>query len=62
MIDGLYSLTNPMFFAYHSWIDIQIEMKIRLCQTPAQASNLFLRLSQLSNRQQYFDPLLNPNS
>jgi hypothetical protein len=34
MADGLYSLTNLMFFPYHTWIDVQIEMKLRSCDTP----------------------------
>jgi hypothetical protein len=29
-----------MFFPYHSWIDIQIEMKLRLCHTPCEANRL----------------------
>ena len=31
MIDGNFSLANLMFFPYHSWIDAQLEMKIRMC-------------------------------
>lgn len=33
MNNDFYSLTNMMFFPYHSWIDIQIELKLRMCQT-----------------------------
>lgn len=36
MIDGNFSLTNLMFFCYHSWIDLQLEMKIRMCNNEAE--------------------------
>lgn len=63
MINDLYSLTNMMFFPYHSWIDIQIEMKLRMCQKdPQQAFDLEARMDAITSREQLFDPLLNPQS
>ena len=30
MSDAQFSITNLLFHIYHSWIDVQLEMKIRL--------------------------------
>lgn len=62
LIDGLFSLTNLMFYPFHSWVDVQIEMKLRMCQTPAQAYKLFNFMTKMTNRQQFLDPLLNPDN
>lgn len=37
MMDDNYSISNLLFFLYHSWIDIQLEMKIRMCNNLAEA-------------------------
>jgi hypothetical protein len=62
MHDGLYSITNYLFYPYHSWIDVQLEMKIRSCQDQNNANIMTRILSdQTAVRQQLFDPILNPN-
>lgn len=33
MSDSQLSITNPIFFLYHSWIDYQLELKIRTIRT-----------------------------
>lgn len=33
MSDSQLSITNPLFFLYHSWIDYQLEVKIRMIRT-----------------------------
>ena len=61
MVDGNFSLSNLLFFPYHSWIDIQLEMKLRMCNYESQAKKMAKRLHSYSNREEYFDPLLNPS-
>jgi hypothetical protein len=58
MVDGNFSLTHLMFFPYHSWIDVMLEMKIRQCDTPQQANNLYKKLNESKKVKQRFDPLL----
>lgn len=38
MSDSQLSITNPLFFLYHSWIDYQLEVKIRMIRTDPKAS------------------------
>ena len=38
MSDSQLSITNPLFFLYHSWIDLALETKIRLIRTSEQNS------------------------
>jgi hypothetical protein len=33
MSDSQISITNPIFFLYHAWIDYQLEVKIRMIRT-----------------------------
>lgn len=33
MSDSQLSITNPIFFLFHSWIDYQLEVKIRMIRT-----------------------------
>jgi hypothetical protein len=61
MMDDNYSLTNLVFFLYHSWIDAQLEMKIRMVDDYQGGQDMLRKLSEISQREQYFDPLLNPN-
>lgn len=49
-----------MFFPYHSWIDVQLEMKIRMCDTPIQGKAMFEKLSKNIQKQR-FDPILDPH-
>lgn len=35
-----YSVTNLLFYPYHSWIDLELEMKLRLCHNACQANQL----------------------
>lgn len=61
MIDGLFSLTNLLFFPYHAWIDIQLEMKVRLTHNTSEAFRMLSYLTTQTQRQLYFDPILNPS-
>jgi hypothetical protein len=40
MMDDNYSISNLLFLLYHSWIDIQLEMKIRMCNNRDEASKM----------------------
>lgn len=60
MVDGSFSLLNLMFFPYHSWIDIQLEMKIRMCHHPKEAHRMYQALNTNTYRKQNFEALINP--
>ena len=57
MNHGLFSITNLMFFPYHSWIDAMLEMKIRLCEPKGEGLNIAVYLRE-PIQQQTFDVLL----
>ena len=61
MMDDNFSLTNVVFFLYHGWIDVMLEMKIRMCDNTTEGYKMYQYLNTESNREEYFDPLLNPN-
>jgi hypothetical protein len=46
MNDASFSVTNPLFFLYHSWIDVQLEMKIRMCHDSSNAQEMNNYLAQ----------------
>lgn len=60
MVDGSFSLLNLMFFPYHSWIDIQLEIKIRMCNHPKEAHKMYKILNSTTYRKQNFEALINP--
>ena len=61
MSDSRFSISNLLFYMFHSWIDVQVEMKLRSCNTPKQADSMNSKLTLLKRRTQLFDPILNPN-
>jgi len=61
MSDAMFSDSNLLFFLYHSWIDLQLEMKIRMCHNLNQGNRMYNRLTKPVRRAQRFDILLNPD-
>jgi hypothetical protein len=50
MSDPLFSVTNPLFFLYHSWIDVQLEMKVRVSHNSSNAQEMMDYLALPSGR------------
>ena len=53
MSDSSFSLTNLIFFLYHSWIDYQLEVKIRQLNTPPAYTQAVNELSYRRERTVY---------
>jgi hypothetical protein len=60
MSDSVFSISNLVFYLFHSWIDVQFEMKTRMCNNVREANMLHNQLTLLKRRAQRFDPILNP--
>lgn len=39
MSDSQLSITNPLFFLFHSWIDYMLEVKIRMIRTSSDSKS-----------------------
>jgi len=55
MSDSQLSITNPLFFIYHSWIDLALETKIRMIR------NSNNNQAELLNTSQYLDQIKDPS-
>lgn len=57
MLHDDFSLTNLMFFPYHSWIDIQLELRLRKDRLE-QSANVYNHLDKPKDASNLFDYIL----
>jgi len=56
MMDANLSITNLMFYPFHSWVDLAYEMKARTCLSQSVAVKRYL--SQIKEYNNYFDYII----
>lgn len=54
--DPSFSVTSFVFWPYHSWIDLQIEFKMRRANAPGNASDYDYLVNTLDNKYNPMDP------
>lgn len=47
--DAAFSVTSLLFWTYHSWIDLQIEFKMRRANAPGNTTDYDYLLNTLNN-------------